>query len=183
MTITVRSHHHQRHRHGHGHQRHVLIPTWPNCLHGGLSGGGPSGVHPPKRDRPWRTTPSRTEFCQPKCQVAGGKALLSALAGPHKGANVRHEMFQRSSWHEAPQPPAPSVSSVARPFLTTPLHHHFPSSPLPFLTTSHRHHLPSSPPPIVTTSFRHHPVSYLLILCDVPPFIKVNPFVMYCYVV
>ena len=84
ITITVRSHHHQRHGHGHGHQRHVLIPTWPNCLH-----GGPSGVHRPKRDRPWRTTPSRTEFCQPKCQVAGGKALLSALAGPHKGANVR----------------------------------------------------------------------------------------------
>ena len=48
--------------------------------------------------------------------------------------------------------------------------------------TSLPRHFPSSPPPIVTTSLRHHPVSYLLILCDVPRFIKVNPFVMYCYV-
>ena len=44
----------------------------------------------------------------------------------------------------------------ALPFLTTPLPHHFPSSPLPFLTTSLRHHFPSSPLPFVTTSLRHH---------------------------
>ena len=41
-------------------------------------------------------------------------------------------------------------------FVTTPLHHHFPSSPLPFVTTSLRHHFPSSPLPFVTTSLRHH---------------------------
>ena len=68
------------------------------------------------------------------------------------------------------------------PFLTTSLRHHSPSSSLPFFTASLRHHFPSSPPPFVTTLCHS-----FLILCDVPPFIKVNSidsysFVMYCYV-
>ena len=77
-------------------------------------------------------------------------------------------------------------------FVTTSLPHHFPSSPrpivttslrpLPFLTTSLPHHFPSSPPPFVTTLCHS-----FLMLCDVPPFIKVNSidsysFVLYCYV-
>ena len=97
------------------------------------------------------------------------------------------------------------------PFLSTSLHHHFPSSPLPFVTTSLRQHslhqhFPSSPLPFVTTSLRHRPVIVttlhqdqfhsflvppyvllsLVLLCDLPPFIKVNStasysFVMCCY--
>ena len=84
------------------------------------------------------------------------------------------------------------------PFIITSLPLHFPSSPLPFLTTSLRHHSPSSSLPSFTASLRHHfpssPPPFVttlchsfLILCDVPPFIKVNSidsysFVMYCYV-
>ena len=90
------------------------------------------------------------------------------------------------------------------PFITTSLRHHFPSSPLPFVTTSHRHHFPSSPLPFVTTQ-RHsflffcyvllcHSVLFFcyvlfcyVLLCGLPPFIKVNciasySFVMYCSV-
>ena len=90
------------------------------------------------------------------------------------------------------------------PFVTTSLRHHFPSSPLPIVTTSLPHRFPSSAPlPIVTTSIHHHfsssPLPFVttlchsflffccVLLCDLPPFIKVNSiasysFVMYCYV-
>ena len=76
--------------------------------------------------------------------------------------------------------------------------HHFPKSPLPFVTTSHRHHFPSSPLPFVTTSLNHHfpksplpkvttlplspPPFVTTSLSLTPPFINVNSFVMYCYV-
>ena len=88
----------------------------------------------------------------------------------------------------------------------TSLPHHSPSSPLPFVTTSLRHHFPSSPLPFVTQFHRfivlhqgqfHFPSSPLtncyvyvllcyVLLCDLPPFIKVNStasysFVVYCY--
>ena len=92
--------------------------------------------------------------------------------------------------HHLPSSPLPFLTTSLRhhfpssplPMVPTSLPHHAPSSPLPFVTTSLPHHFPSSPPPIVTTSLRHQPVSYLLNLCDVPPFIKVSPFVRYCYV-
>ena len=92
--------------------------------------------------------------------------------------------------HHFPSSPLPYLTTSLRhhfpssplPFVTTSLRHHFPSSPLPFVTTSHRHHFPSSPPPFITTLCHS-----FLILCDVPPFIKVNSidsysFVRYCYV-
>ena len=119
----------------------------------------------------------------------------------------RHHLPSPTSLpHHFPSSPLPFVTTSLRhhfptsplPFVTTSLPHHFPSSPLPFVTTSLRHHFPSSPLPFVTTSLRHHfpssPPPFVttlchsfLILCDVPPFIKVNSidsysFVMYCYV-
>ena len=85
--------------------------------------------------------------------------------------------------------------SSSLPFVTTSLHHHFPSShhhfpssPLPIVTTSLPHHFPSSPPYVIAS---YYFVIYVLLcyvlLCDLPPFIKVNciasySFVMYCYV-
>ena len=45
---------------------------------------------------------------------------------------------------------------IELPFVTTPLLHHFPSSPLPFIITSLRHHFPSSPLPFFTISLPHH---------------------------
>ena len=100
----------------------------------------------------------------------------------------------------------PHLPSSPFPFVTTSLRHHFPSSPLPFVTTSLRHHFPSSPLPFVTQFHRfivlhqgqfHFPSSPLtncyvyvllcyVLLCDLPPFIKVNStasysFVVYCY--
>ena len=118
--------------------------------------------------------------------------------------------------HHSPSSSLPFVTTSLRPlpFLTTSLPLHSPSSPLPFIITSLPivptslpHHFPSSPLPFVTTFLRHHPViittlhqdqfqrffffCYVLLcvvlLCDLPPFIKVNStasysFVMYCYV-
>ena len=51
---------------------------------------------------------------------------------------------------------AKAAGAEPLPFVTTPLHHHFPSSPLPFVTTSLLHHFPSSPLPFVTTPLHHH---------------------------
>ena len=119
---------------------------------------------------------------------------------PHHFPSSPLPIITTSLRHHFPSSPLPIVTTSHRhhlpsptslphhfpssppPFLTTPLHHHFPSSPLPSLTTSHRHHFPSSPPPFVTTLCHS-----FLILCDVPPFIKVNSidsysFVMYCFV-
>ena len=53
-----------------------------------------------------------------------------------------------------PQHKADATSS--RPFFTTSLLHHFPSSPLSFFTTSLPHHFPSSPLPFIITSLLHH---------------------------
>ena len=87
--------------------------------------------------------------------------------------------------HRFPSSPLPIVTTTShRHHLpsSTSLPHHFPSSPLPIVPTSLPHHFPSSPPPFVTTLCHS-----FLILCDVPPFIKVNSidsysFVLYCYV-
>ena len=99
--------------------------------------------------------------------------------------------------HHFPSSPPPFVHfpSSLIPFLTTSHRPHLPSSPFPFIIASLRHHFPSSPLPFVTTSLRHHCVmlcSYVL-LCALPPFIKVNSTasyscvmyccVMYCYVI
>ena len=95
--------------------------------------------------------------------------------------------FTTSLRHHFPSPPLP--------FLTTSLRHHFPSSSLPFFTTSLRHHSPSSSLPFVTTPLHHHFPSFFcyVLLCDLPPFIKVNciasysfvmyGYIMYCYVI
>ena len=110
--------------------------------------------------------------------------------------------FTTSLPHHFPSSPLPFIitsllhhfPSSPLPFFTTSLRHHFPSSPLPFFTTSLRHHFPSSPLPssslpFVTTPLHHHfPLFFChVLLCDLPPFIKVNciasySFVMYCYI-
>ena len=116
---------------------------------------------------------------------------------PHHSPSSPLPSVTTSIHHHFPSSPLPIVTTSHRhhlpssppPFLTTPLHHHFPPSPLRFITTSHRHHFPSSPPPFFTTSLRHLLFfCYVLLcdlLCDLPPFIKVNciasySFVMYC---
>ena len=116
--------------------------------------------------------------------------------------------------HHFPSSPLPFLTtsllhhfpSSPLPFFTTSLRHHFPSSPLPFIITSLRHHSPSSSLPLIlllctvmwsTTLHQGQLHCFLffcyvwlhyVLLCDLPPFIKVNciasySFVMYCYVI
>ena len=122
--------------------------------------------------------------------------------------------FTTSLLHHFPSSPLPfSTTSLPHhfpssplPFIITSLLHHFPSSPLPFIITSLRHHSPSSSLPLIlllctvmwsTTLHQGQLHCFLffcyvwlhyVLLCDLPPFIKVNciasySFVMYCYVI
>ena len=104
--------------------------------------------------------------------------------------------FTTSLLHHFPSSPLP--------FFTTSLPHHFPSSTFPFLTTSLRHHSPSSslpfsPLPFVTTPLHHrfpssptlchsflffcYVLLHYVLLCDLPPFIKVNCIASYSFVI
>ena len=167
---------------------HHHFPSWP-----------PPFVHFPSSPPPFLTTSHR-----PHLPSSPFPFIITSLRHhfpssplPFRTISLRHHFpssplpfVTTSHRHHFPSSPLPFVTTSHRhhfpslplPIVTTSLRHHFPSSPLPFVTTSHRYHFPSSPPPIVTTLCHS-----FLILCDIPPFIKVNSidsysFVMYCYV-
>jgi hypothetical protein len=93
-----------------------------------------------------------------------------------------------------------TIANTLLPKIIISLRHQFPSSPLPIVTTSLPYHFPSLQPPSVPTSQNHHapfvttsqnhhifPLSALpfvtISLNFPPPFIKINSFVIYCYLV
>ena len=158
-------------------------------------------THRRNQSRPERPQPQPPFFTPLLHYFPSSPLPFSTTSLPHHFPSSPLPFIITSLLHHFPSSPLP--------FVTTSLLHHFPSSPLPFFTTSLPHHFPSSPLPFIITSLLHHfpfvttplyhhfPSSPTLchsflffcfvLLCHLPPFIKVNciasySFVMYCYI-